>query len=249
MKKPVRNYLKLINEILNIQSPFDVEILGVINYDKSYPFISLHTHSKLAKWNVVINAGAHGTESIGVRIMLRFLQEFNQELLGLYNFILFPIVNPFGYVYNVRKNGKNQYGNSGFIQEKEENLTEEAKLIKEAIPNKVDLFIDVHADNKLGYYIYERKRPNAKSLAEESLKELKKNKLPILDNATVYQEKCVNGVIISPIKDASMDNAMFNRGAIYSLCIEVPTKIPEDEQMIGGLLLVNSLLKNFKEIK
>ena len=66
--KIVRNYLKNINEIANIQSPFDFELLGTLIYkDKGYPFISLHTHSKLAKWNVVINAGAHGTESIGVR--------------------------------------------------------------------------------------------------------------------------------------------------------------------------------------
>jgi predicted deacylase len=249
MKKPTRNYLKMINEIINIQSPFDTEITGIINYDKSYPFLSLHTHSKLAKWNIVINSGAHGTESIGVRVMLRFLQEFNRELLGFYNIILFPIVNPYGYVYNVRKNGKNQYGNNGFIQNKEENLTEEAKMIRDSIPNKVDLFIDIHADDKTGFYIYERKRPEAKSLAETCLKELKKNKLPILESDTVYQEKCVNGVIVQPIRDASMDNAMFNRGAIYSLCIEIPSKIPEDQQMIGGLLLVNSILKNFKEVK
>jgi len=42
---------------------------------------------------------------------------------------------------------------------------------------------------------------------------------------------------------------MFQRGAIYSLCIEIPSKIPEDQQMIGGLLLLNQILLNFKEIK
>jgi predicted deacylase len=250
MKKPTRNYLRLVNEIINIQSPFDTEIAGIINYDQSYPFISLHTHSKLAKWNVVVNSGAHGTESVGVRVMLRFLQEFNKELLGYYNLILFPIVNPFGYVYNRRKNGNNQYGNNGFNQKKEENLTSEAKLIRDTIPNKIDLFIDVHADSdKNGFYIYERKRPEAKSLAEISLKELRKNKIPILEAGTVYYEKCVNGVVIQPIKDGSMDDSMFQKGAIYSLCLEIPGKIPEDQQMIGGLMLLNSILKNFKEIK
>jgi predicted deacylase len=224
--------------------------LGVLNYDQSYPFLSLHSHSKLAKWNVVINSGAHGTEIIGVRVLLRFLQEFNRELLGYYNFIFFPVINPFGYVYNCRKNGDNKYGNNGFNQKKEENLTKESNLIKEALPNKIDLFIDVHADSdKNGFYIYERKRPNAKSLAESSLKELRKNKISILEAGTVYYEKCINGVVISPIKDGSMDDSMFQRGVIYSLCLEIPGKIPEDQQIVGGLMLLNSILRNFKEIK
>ncbi len=250
MKKPTRNYLRLLNELINIQSPFDTEILGIINYDQNYPFVSLHTHSKLAKWTVVINSGAHGTESVGIRVMLRFLQEFNKELLGYYNFILFPIVNPHGYVYNCRKNGQNKYGNNGFNQKKIEDITPEAKLIGEAIPQKIDLFIDCHADSdKSGFYVYERKRPDAKSLAEMSLKELRKNKIPILETGTVYYEKCVNGVVIQPIKDGSMDDSFSQRGAIYSLCLEIPGKIPEDQQIVGGLLLLNSILKNFKEIK
>ena len=249
MKKPVRNYLKLVNELINIQHPFDTELLGIINYNQSYPFISLHSHSKLAKYNVVINSGAHGTEAITIRIMLKFIAEFNRELLGYYNFIFFPIVNPSGYVYNRRKNDRGQYGNNGFNQKDEKNLTEESKLIKEAIPQRIDLFIDIHTDNKNGFYVYERKRPDAKSLTEISLKELRKNKIPILEAGTVYYEKCVNGVVIQPIKDGSMDDSMFQRGAIYSLCIEIPEIIPEDQQVIGGLMLLNSVLKNFKEIK
>ena len=250
MKKPIRNYLKIINEFINLQTPFDIEILGSTHYDICYPFISLHTHSKLAKYNIVINSGAHGEEAIGVRVILRFLQEFNKDLLNHYNFILFPIVNPSGYRFNRRKNGNNQYGNNGFNQLKEENINPEAILIRETIPNKIDLFIDVHADlSKSGFYIYERKRPNRKSLSEDSLKILKKNKIPILENDTVYYEKCVNGVVIAPIKDGSMDDSMFQKGAIYSICIEIPGKIPEDSQMIGGLLLLNEILRNFKELQ
>jgi predicted deacylase len=250
MRKPVRNYLKLVNELINLQTPFDTEIVGILDYDKAYPFISLHTHSKLAKWTVVINAGAHGEESIGIRVMLRFLQEFNRELLGYYNFIVFPVINPFGYTYNVRRNGNKQYGNSGFVQQKEENLTQEANLIKEELPQKIDLFIDVHADTgKTGFYVYERKRPNASSLAEKSLQELVNNQLPIIATDTIYQEKCTNGVIVQPIKDGSMDDSMFRRGAIYSLCLEIPGKAPEDQQIIGGLMLLNTILKEFKELK
>jgi len=250
MRKPIRNYLKILNEFINLQTPFDIEILGSVHYDSCYPFISLHTHSKLAKYNIVINSGAHGEEAIGVKVMLRFLQEFNKDLLNNYNFILFPIVNTSGYRFNRRKNGNNQYGNNGFNQPKEENVNPEAKLIREAIPNKIDLFIDIHADTaKSGFYIYERKRPTKESLAEKSLKILKENKIPILENDTVYYEKCVNGVVIQPIKDGSMDDSMFQRGAVYSLCIEIPGKIPEDQQIIGGLLLLNEILTKFKEVK
>jgi predicted deacylase len=250
MKKPIRNYLKILNEFINLQTPFDTEIVDSIHYDICYPFISLHNHSKLAKWNVVINSGAHGTESISIKVMLRFLQEFNREFLGYYNFTIFPIVNAFGYRFARRKNGNNQYGNNGFNQKKPESITPEAKLIEATIPHKIDLFIDIHSDSgKSGYYLYERKRPDKKSLAESSLNELKKQKFPIIETGTVYDEKCINGIIVQPIKDGSMDDSMFQRGAIYSLCIEIPGKISEDQQIIGGLVLLNSILKNFKELK
>lgn len=246
MKKAIRNYLKLVNEIINIQSPFDVEIVDIISYDKNYPFISFHTHSKLAKWTAVINSGSHGNEPIGIKIILRFLQEFKKDFLNHYNFIIFPVVNPYGYSYNIRKNGNNKYGNSGFIQKKSEEITQEAYLIGETLPHKIDLFIDIHSDlDKSGFYIYERKRPGKESLAEKSLTILRQNKIPVLENITVYREKCKNGVVIQPEKDGSMDDSMFKKGAIYSLCIEVPGKLSEDEQLIGGLLLLNNIFDTF----
>lgn len=247
MKKPIRNYLKIVNEFINVQSPFDVEILGSVHYDKSYPIISFHNHSKLAKYNIVINAGAHGEESVAVRVLLRFLQEFNKDYLNTYNFKIFPIINPYGYTYNKRRNGNNQYGNTGF-NIKEDLLTPEGRIIKDAVPTRVDLFIDVHGDcNKSGFYIYERKRPNMVSIAEESLQTLANASLPILKDATVYREPCCKGVITRPEKDGSMDQSMFERGAIYSLCLEIPLKAPEDQQIIGGLMLLNRILEKFKE--
>jgi predicted deacylase len=250
MRKPVRNYLKIINEFINLQTPFDVEILGCLHYDKCYPFISLHTHSKLAKYNIVINAGVHGNESIGVKILLRFITEFNKEFLGYYNFIIFPIMNPFGYSYIRRGNGNNQYVNDGFIKGTEDAATPETKLIIETLPNRIDLFIDIHEDeDKPGFYVYERKRPNAKSLAQEGLKALRKNKIPVIETASIYREKCVDGVIIKPDKDGSIDDAMFKKGAIYSLCLEIAGKASEEQQFIGALTFLNEVLRNFKEIK
>jgi predicted deacylase len=245
--KKIRNYLRIVNEFINTQSPFDFEIVGSVHYgDTCYPFISLHTHSKLAKYNVVISSGAHGEEAVGVRVMLRLLQEFNKDFLNYFNFLLLPIVNPWGYTFNRRKNGNQQYGNTGFNQN-DDLLTPESKLIKEVVPPRVDLFLDVHCDvDKQGYYLYERKRPNKISIGERSLNALRQTRLPVLSADTVYKEKCVNGVIITPQRDNSQDDSMFQRGAIYSICIEIPGKIPEDQQIIGGLFLLNELLTAFK---
>jgi len=249
MRKLTRNYLKLLNEIINIKNPFDTEIIGNIHYDRCYPFLMLSNHTKQAKYNCVINSGAHGEEAQTIDILIRFLQEFNTEYLSSYNFHIFPIINPFGYSYNCRKNGNNKYGNTGFIQKIPARLTEEAILIGNNIPRKIDIFIDIHSDNKNGFYLYERKRPNKPSLGGVCLDELRKNKIPILENETVYKEKCKDGIIIAPERDGSMDDSMFSRGVIYSICVEIPRKIPDDQQLIGGLMLINSLLKNFRETK
>jgi len=249
MRKPVRNYLRILNEFINIESPFDLEILNTIIYNEiGYPFISLHTHTK-AKFNIVISAGVHGNEGIAVKVLLRFITEFNKDLLNYYNFLIFPIMNPFAYRFGGRKNGNKQYVNDGFIKGKEDAATPETKLIKEALPNKIDLFIDIHSDeSKSGFYLYERRRPNIESLAQKGLAILKTNKIPILEANTVYREKCVDGIIIQPERDGSIDNAMFNKGAIFSLCIEIPGKMSEDSQIIGGLLLLNEILLKFKGV-
>jgi len=249
MKKQNRNYYRILNEFINLQSPFDVDILGTIIYEQGYPFLSLHTHSKLAKYNVVINSGAHGEETIGIKVMLRFLQEFDTGLLGTYNFIIFPIVNPHGYCFSVRRNGNKQFVNGNcYTKEPLPVSVPEFLLMKEKIPNKVDLFIDIHADRtKNGYYIYERKRPEKKSLAIYGVDALLKEKLPVIEAGTVYKEKCERGIIVQPEKDNSMDDFMFNRGAIYSLCLEIPGKLTEDKQIIGGLILLKTILTNFKE--
>ena len=179
-------------------------------------------------------------------LRLRFFP-IHSKWISTYNFRIFPIVNPYGYTYNKRKNGHNQYGNTGF-NIKEELLTPEGKIIKDAVPTRVDLFIDLHGDsNKSAFYIYERKRPNTPSLAADSLDSLSSASIPVLKDATVYREQCSKGVITQPEKDGSMDHAMFDRGSMYSLCIEIPLKAPEDQQMIGGLVLLNTVLEKFKE--
>jgi len=249
--RKVRNYNKILNEFINISSPLEIKIMDSVHANEEcYPMFYFYYHTK-AKYNIVINAGCHGNESIGVKIMLRFLQEFDKEMLNNYNIWLFPIVNPFGYVYDVRYNNMKYDINRHCYSQKPFPIeTAEFKIIDDELPNRVDVFIDIHQNGKKNFYCYEKKRPNKASLASFGMEEIKKQNIAIEECALLYGEKCINGVVDS-IKDKSntFEDYAFRKGALYSLTLENPNKTDEEELIIGSLGFLKEVLNRFKELK
>jgi len=245
-----RNYLKTFNEFINVNSPLEMKVIGSVHYDICYPMIEFYHHSK-AKKDVVLLGGVHGNESIGVKVMLRFLQEFQKEWLDSYNFYVFPIVNPFGYAYNIRGNGaKYDINRHAYTQKPYPIETVEFKILEEEFPESVNLCIDVHQNGKKNFYCYEKSRPDKESLATFGMQEIKKQKIAVEEASTIYGEKCIQGVVNS-IKDKSntIEDYMFSKGAMYSLTLENPDKPTEEELVIGSLAFLRGVLNKFKEIK
>jgi len=249
--RKIRNYNKILNEFININSPLEIKLTDAVHYNNNCYPIFYYCHHTKAKWNVVITSGVHGNESIGVKVMLRFLQEFDKELLNYYNFWIFPVVNPFGYVHDRRSNGANLdinrhcYSQKPFVTE-----TQEFLLLDEETPNKVDLFIDVHQNGKKSFYVYEKKRPSKISLGKFGMDAIKSQKIAVEETSTIYGEKCLSGVVDS-IKDKinSLEDYFFRKGAIYSLTLENPDKPNDEELIIGSLAFLTSVLNKFKELK
>ena len=250
-KKPFRNYIKLINDFINLNVPFEAEIIGHVIYHRiAYPILKLGKKERSAKYQVVIQAGVHGEEAVSIRVLYKFLKELKPKYLKLYNFVIFPCLNPYGYSYNIRHN---RYGKSVNDGNWKKHSIPELNIIGEHYPNDIDLFIDIHADcgsyGKDRIYAYERVRPGMESVAKKAFKENKKV-IPYMDNETIYREYCNGGVIFNPNRDNSIQDYMSDNGCDCAITLEIPGRMKGINRIIGSVRVLRDILKYFdKEIK
>lgn len=246
--RKVRDYLKFVNEIINLQIPFRVEVIGSVVYSNvAYPMLAIKHVQKMANYNMVINAGAHGEEAVAVRVLTKFLSEIDRSYLNHFNFYIFPCTNPYGYAYDCRRNGSKQIVNNAdkFMKDSE---VQELGILYNQIPTHPDLFIDVHADTgKKGIYIYERKPESFDSIAKKVLQEAN-TIIPYEASSTIYKEKVEEGVIIKPENDRSLDDFMGSIGVEYTLTVEIPGKAAGQVQLTGGVAVLNGILKEYLQL-
>jgi len=247
--KYYRSYKRLLNEIINLRIPFRVEIIGYVSYfNRVYPIIAIMHIVKTAKKNIVIVSGQHGDEYFSVHILLKWIQQFNQELFKYYNVFIYPIVNPWGYETNNRMNGANQDTNDERNFIKNSNVQELAVLY-DNIPVSVNLFMDIHADiGKERPYAYERKLENLPSLAEIALQDIKKI-LPYTKSKTIYKMRVNKGVINTPKCDEGIEVPMEKLGAEYTIALELPGKANSQKRTLAGIAFINSILHRYLEVK
>lgn len=244
--KSIRNYNKIITEILNLNLPYRIELIGFVTYDKIYPMIGLKSISKMANKTIIITAGQHGDESFGVSTLIKWMKQ--PILFSDFNYYIYPIINPFGYEKSRRTNGNRQDTNNDINFCKDSKVPELAILF-EQFPQNCDLILDIHGDTgKDAVYCYEHKSENLPSIAEPALIE-NDTLLPYLRTKTIYKIPITNGVILPPKCDIGIEAVLEKLGVQYSLTLELPGKHDGQKRAEGGIAIINSILKNFKGIK
>jgi len=244
--KTVRSYNKLVNEIINLTLPYRIEIMGYVTYfDKIYPLLALKHISKMTTKTIIITSGQHGDEYYAVNILLKWLRQ--PILFADFNFYIFPIINPFGYEKNRRTNGNRQDTNNdaNFIKDSK---VPELAILYESFPQTADLVLDIHGDTgKEQTYCYEHKAEHLPSIAEKALIE-NDIIIPYLKTKTIYKVSVNNGVITPPKYDIGIEGFMEKLGVSYTITLELPGKYDGQKRAEGGIAIINSLLKNFKEL-
>lgn len=244
--KTVRSYSKIVNELINLNLPYRIEIIGYVNYDKIYPLLALKHISKTANKTIVITSGQHGDEPFAVITLLKWLKQ--PIIFTEFNYFIFPVINPWGYEKNKRDNGNKQDTNNDVNFVKDSKVPELAFLY-DSFPVNVDLILDIHGDTrKENVYLYEHKAENLPSIAEKALIE-NDILLPYLKQKTIDKIQVINGVINPPPQDIGIEKVMENLGVEYTLTLELPGKYDGQKRAEGGIMIINSIIKNFKEIK
>lgn len=247
--KKIRSYKKLVNEIINLQIPFRIEIIGYVNYEQDiYPMFVIKNNVKTANKTAIILSGHHGDEPFAVHTLLKWLKQFNINEFTNLNLFIYPICNPFGWATGSRDNGARQDTNndSNFIKDSK---VQELAILYDNFPLNAELLLDIHGDTgKTQCYMYEHKLDNLPSIAEKAMLE-NDSLIPYLKAKTIYKIKVNNGVIIPPKCDIGLEGVIERLGIEYTMTVELPGKYDGQKRMVGGISIINSILKNFKEIK
>lgn len=241
--RKIRSYTKLVNELINLNIDYRIEIIGYVQYSgEIYPMFSLKHITKMGRKSVIMLAGHHGDEQFAVTTLIQWLKQ--PIMFPDFNYYIFPCVNPWGYSYGSRNNGNRQDTNNEINFIKQSKVPELAILF-EQFPQSVDLILDIHGDTgKDGVYCYETKASSF-SIAEKALLE-NENILPIIKTSTIYKCPVTNGVIPPLKEDIGIEGFMEKLGVQYSLTLELPGKFNGQQRASGGVSIINSILKYFK---
>jgi len=243
--KEIRSYTKLVNEVINLNTSFHIEIIGYIIYNETiYPMLAMKYLSKLNKKTVIIQAGQHGDENYAINILLKWIKE--PLIFPQFNYYIYPCVNPFGYATGSRDNGARQDTNNDAHFCKDSPVKELA-LLYDAFPQTADLIIDLHGDTgKDSIYAYEHKPESQPSIVEPALVEHDAT-IPYIRTKTIYGIPVHTGTLTPPKYDQGIELFMEKLGVTYTLTLEFPKKFDGQKRASGGVAIINSILRHFSE--
>src|SRR3989338_2414388 len=242
-----------IKSIVNRSEFLDLEVIAHIG-ERNLPLYVIKTIEPRSNQTICISAGVHGNEPEGIYGLLEFLERHSRDgdLFRRFNFIIFPVVNPLGYVVGKRfiRINVNRY----FGREKRFTIKEVDAITAYLADKKINLFLDLHEDVDVkDFYVYERRRKGSVSLGRRIVQAVNEE-FSILKLRNIYGEPACQGVVRSVGKEFTFEEYMFSRGARYAITAEVPgiNSRNKRDSSVGtraAYLTIQSLLQGFLAIQ
>jgi hypothetical protein len=182
-------------------SPYlSLEKIGQIDYDGfQAPIwcVSFRPEAPIS-YKVLVNAGIHGNEPAGVAYAMKF-GEHLAKFPDRYSTVaidIVPIVNPWGWVHDIRYNRDGIDINRDFSTFH----SQEAKIIAAFLAEKkYDLMLDLHEDGSAsGFYVYQYGMDD-KTIVKNIVETIEHMGYPIEEKVSVLLLKAENGIIEAPV--------------------------------------------------
>jgi hypothetical protein len=177
-----------------------MEKIGELVYPDFQAFLwRIHFQAvKSPQYRVFIGAAIHGNEPASAETAARIVEDLS-GLPDKYSTIeidIVPIVNPWGWVHDIRYNQDGIDINRDFATFK----TQEANIIKKFLTNtSYDLMVDLHEDpNAGGFYLYQYGLTD-KSACEKIVAAIQDLGYPIEQDVRMAILKTENGIIDGPM--------------------------------------------------
>ena len=243
-QSPVRdlsNVQKSIEASVSGSAYLSFKEIGSVEYDGfSAPIwcVSFRVEEPVS-YKILINAGIHGNEPAGVAFVLQWLEQLaqNPDQHRSVAVDIIPMVNPWGWVHDIRFNRDGIDINRDFSTFD----SQEARIITTFLEDRhYDLMLDLHEDpSASGFYVYQYGNKDI-SIAESLIDTIRNMGYPIEENISMVILKTENGIIDAPMwglrymqitGQLSLSNyyRLNNSQRVYT--IETPTSLPMADRL------------------
>ena len=151
-----------------------------------------------AAYKVFINATIHGNEPSGAECAVRFVERLSKspQQYRQTAFDIIPIVNPWGWVHDIRFNRNGTDINRDFATFK----SQEARIVKKTMQDAAyHLMLDLHEDPSAdGFYLYQYALGD-KTAGEKIVARVAQMGYPVEQNVSMVILKTDNGIIDAPM--------------------------------------------------
>jgi hypothetical protein len=204
-------------------------------------------------YKVFINAAIHGNEPAGAECAVRFVERLAKNPQQYRNtaFDIIPIVNPWGWVHNIRFNRDGNDINRDFATFK----SQEARIIKKTLQGVTyRLMLDLHEDPTAdGFYLYQYGLGD-KTAGEKIVATVAHKGYPIEQNVNMVILKTDNGIIDAPMLGlwyirltGRLNIANYYRlhNSKYVFTVESPKRLLWEDRLIMQRTAVDSFVDYF----
>jgi len=204
-------------------------------------------------YRVLINAAIHGNEPAAAEAAARLVEDLSSSPEKYKNSAIdvIPLVNPWGWVHDLRYNQAGIDINRDFATFN----AREAEIIKSFIDDKAyDLMVDLHEDpTAQGFYLYQYGLDN-KDVCEKIVAAIQELGYPIEQNVRMAVLKTANGIIDAPMwglrymrltGQMSIANYYRQNNSRFVYTVETPASLLWEDRLKMQQTAVRMLLERY----
>jgi hypothetical protein len=199
-QRNLSTYENRLQKAAAVSNHLNMEKIGQVDYpDFQAAVWRIHFHAAQSpQYRVLISAAIHGNEPASAEMAARFVEELSEspEKYKDAAIDIVPIVNPWGWVHDIRYNQAGIDINRDFATFN----AREANIIKQLLQGtSYDLMVDLHEDpTAQGFYLYQYGLDD-KSVCEKIVATIKDMGYPIEEDVRMVILKTENGIIDAPM--------------------------------------------------
>ncbi|HRY62808.1 MAG TPA: DUF2817 domain-containing protein [Candidatus Paceibacterota bacterium] len=223
-----------------LEKGLKLQLIGFAGNDKDFPIYKIVVPGTAKnKKTIFFSAGIHGNEPAGPWAVIEFLKKFSPKKYRGPRMVIVPVMNPFGFENNKRRNAVGIDINRHF---RDSRLRGDNKLIYDNIKDEnVFFFHSMHEDpdvKKFYAYGYEEK-------PEKIYRDVVKvggGFFKINKSKKIYGDVSENGLVLND-KGGSLENRLVHDRIPFILCTETPGKEPFEKRTRANAKIMKKVLE------